>query len=409
VGGASPALFFGKAFRFENLPPERWPNVVILEFAINCQISWECVKQLDVLIHIIEQKYHSESLSAPSFIILELLRMTVPLPEVDMSVEDRVKALSLHSQGMEEKGYEPDFNRGTHAGFMLNALSRFYGHSYISNADVLYPAYTRHMLDSNCSTYFPYIHPPTNSHATEFGHKFLADSIIFPFLLAQMEIDTVLTKESIAVASPPSTINSVATDNNIGDSKDSTHDECSLYTHKDIKFFSPSAYSHNGILMQWDAWGLNQGEKQERTFDHLIVTDPKWAYIRIHDRDNNQCYGSYVKDAVVDLRIRAPSTCSLSTPCSLNVHTLNSWNMSYIGDASCVLYATNPKDGTLLQQIGEEVILKGNVIANTNIQLKDTEPQAHTIKSALFQKHNVLRCRNLGDLLTCFTTIQITS
>lgn len=173
-------------FRFEKLSPEHWPNVVILEFTVNCQVSWDCVRALDKLIHIIEQKYHGENLAAPAFIILELLRVTVPQPDAAMSAEDRVRALSAHAD--ERNGeYDSDFNRGTHGGFMQNAISRFYGHAFISNADVLYPAYTRQLLDSNCTTQFPYLHPYPNLHATELGHRLLAKSLIFPFLVSQME------------------------------------------------------------------------------------------------------------------------------------------------------------------------------------------------------------------------------
>lgn len=185
-------------------------------------------------------------------------------------------------------------------------------------------------------------------------------------------------------------------------------DECSMYTHKDIKFFSPSTYDHMGVLKQWDVWGLNANEKEQPSFDNLIVADPQWNYIRIHDRYNNQCYGSYIKDATIDLRIKAPLSCTATRPCTLSVITLNSWNVSYIGDVSCSLFATNPTYDTLIQQIGEEVVLKGNVIVNTNIPLKDTEPQEHVIfKNGLIHKHNLLRCKNLSDLLTCFAVIQL--
>ena len=73
IHGARPYIFIGDVYEFESWPTDRWPNTVIIEIAVNSEISWSTAKDLDNLIYLLNEKWIENGLNIPDILFLEFV------------------------------------------------------------------------------------------------------------------------------------------------------------------------------------------------------------------------------------------------------------------------------------------------------------------------------------------------
>lgn len=161
VSGHGPSI---SRLSFFDEPSSEWPNVVSLEYALNCEASsWDCVIGADNLINRINEQYHRANLTKPAYFFLEFFRTGYFYgdgwfysdqkglefdPKVvnitathETSVEvslSEIKDLAPHST----KGFGK-FGRGGIGGMYFLEMARFYGYPFISVKDALFPSFVR--------------------------------------------------------------------------------------------------------------------------------------------------------------------------------------------------------------------------------------------------------------------------
>lgn len=342
IGGCDPSCFYGEhtvTFPFEPKPIDQWPNVVILEFAVNCMPKWACTQNLNNLVQSLKERWAAVGLPPPGFMLLELFKLEWAVRSYDLSLEDKLQLLSAASDFSAFPITGLQFNKGTGGGVYLNAFARFHAYPLISLADALYPAFTRYFLDHNstvCSgrCIFPFF-DEDGGHISPLGAEFLAKELFVPFF--RRVINTV--------------------------SSDPRKTHCHLYD-KEVHMFPPQA-GHGKVLMSWWAFGRTGPGEYVNRLAFIAVNSTEWSFMKPakeHDDPHRWCYGSTVQGSTARFHFVAHAPkCSHPHKCTIHVHYLSSWNTSLIGDGSCELYRIR-SDHTTRKPIGQPMALPGNVI-----------------------------------------------
>jgi hypothetical protein len=340
--------------------------VIFLEYATNCFPHWTCARGHDQLIHYIMEKWSQRLLPPPAFIMIEMFRIDhyqTTHNENIKTVEEKIKSLSIKT--VEDINY-----RLSNGGMFMSAVARFYGIPYISLTDALYPAMTRHFLNNFEVPHtgqpqpFPYYYEV--GHINARGHYFLAESLILPLLLSELNREI----------KPGSRL-------------------CKhmyLFDH-DIRIFPADAYKTKVVVGLWKSWG-----SAINTLSQISSSHPQWQYesIRGHKEHGlHVCLESSVAGATVDFALNFTAG-SCAKGCNIAVTTLGSWNTSYVGHTACQLLELTPTGDTLL--MGAELLIDGNTDGN-GLTLKATTVHSHEIDSQSFLKtgEHILRCRNIDE------------
>ena len=117
MAARGPSYFCDVIFRFEKYENKNWPNLIILEFSINCSGDWSCAKETDRLIHIINDKYSHRNLEFPAYMILDINNIRSIMQPFEMNrnntAQDRIDRLNSFNDGSQ------GFNKGAVARISL--------------------------------------------------------------------------------------------------------------------------------------------------------------------------------------------------------------------------------------------------------------------------------------------------
>jgi len=394
IGGTGPTR---KRYPFEDDPPNRWPNIVTLEFAVNTPNQWSSAQMVDDLIFFLNAKYTEKSLPTPAYLIIELLTVRNFYPEETRHIWEfpdlKIKP-TLDSSGLNNLDTIPDFdpndemfNRGTMGGASIDALSRFYGYPLLSTADSLFPSFLRYYTTYSNKSMWPY--SKDGIHLSVLGGDTFVDHILFPFLLSELKPrDTDELYQNIT----------------------------SIYGKIDFRMFPRKTYA-GGFVERWASWGSDYNTLQHRIVPPVEGEKSTVSFMSTpgHADGRHTCYGGSSLNSVMKIGFNIhPSLLKNieeveSSPYRLRVGFVFSWNVSYIGKAVCTLFVTDPNDYVKkISQIGNSVHLdfssyRGRKVHDTTLR-EVTIPRNGTLGA----NSMVLECTNLiADRHTCIGSIAI--
>ena len=187
IPGTRPYIYIGDSYDFESWPTDRWPNTVIIELAVNSDVSWSTAKDLDNLIFLLNEKWLANGLSIPEVLLINFLDIRMPL--FSFHGEDTMEKREEFLNNLYDEKTGP-FNRGSGSQIYLDAFARFYSYPVLSVTDVLWPAFCRFFIETpvtpfrnsllkNFSLLWPYTYE--GLHPTCLGHEFIAENIVIRF------------------------------------------------------------------------------------------------------------------------------------------------------------------------------------------------------------------------------------
>mmetsp|Transcript_12055 Transcript_12055/g.18035 ORF Transcript_12055/g.18035 Transcript_12055/m.18035 type:complete len:491 (-) Transcript_12055:107-1579(-) len=391
-GGVDISFFIGETYIFEteSWASDRWPNVIIIESAINSEGSWITAQYIDNMLFNIFEKYHAKSLPRPDVVFLELFNVfwIVKSFEKNDTKVERIRHLSSFTAVPEQAEM---FNRGCRAGPYINALARFYSYPVLSAVDTLWPAFTRFFIQNKVISYdLPHeenngeltVWPYTSEgvHLSCKGHEFVGNDILIRFFVDQLR--------------PRSS------DHPNMNSTDAEHPE------NEIRMFSPSTYQT--LINRWSTWGINQNQLSAIT-EHTVgwnLTFLDHGNHRFHD--GHDCYGARgTTNSKAIFKIPTPRYCQT---CKIGISYLHSWNRSYIGNVSCSLYTLPHRNNRHIPS-SKSIIANETILINSSIHngqaVKITAPMETKFETPLRRGMYRVECSKLDDKFACFATINV--
>lgn len=380
---------------FEGLDTSKWPNVVILEFAVNFD-GLESIKALDQLVGFMNQKYTAKELPIPSYLVFELFRVssfynwkeTFHDPTCNETViEHNPNITNLQPP----EGIHPGdfgFNHGSKDGMYLSMFARFYRIPLISVVDALWPSFVRYYDTHLTCSQWPFTRDGV--HLSPFG----ANYNFFARMLAR--------PEPIA---------------------HSLEARKTLFADLQARLFDPSLYRLPESIAEFHTWGVNVPD----TLNYIIV--PKlttgFALQRFphHEHDDHHlCYGSVEPEAVLTLALGVPASyfkhhrTEHRVLVQVQLGLVFSWNASLVGDLTCTTHLLNTTHYDDPNQPMELQTLQGTtpLIIHTNPHtVRDTTPHTVTLTSPLvfpipqLDSMYALQCKKLDSRLTCFASLSL--
>jgi hypothetical protein len=440
-GGMAGTGPIRRKFAFETaMPVDRWPNVIILEYAINCRHGWECVQDLEMLIAFMNDKYVQRKLPLPHYIIFELLDLQSYYlnwefehtgfnfkEECDDIVIENNPMVSVLTPPFFDPNHKGQgFNHGDQKGPFISTLANFYRYPMISIANSMWPSFVRYyQTHLNCSMW-PYSHDG-RMHLSTWGFQYVVDNIFTPFFVNRQKYFQLLQYELPEEEK----------------TKRLKEMERTEYADKVGKMFplTSSFYKVGGIIGEWSSWG-----HQQNTLDEFLLGGPggkEFSFKPVneqHDDGGHICYRSESPLAVFRTLLPLPeryfwdlaSHLQNNVVVTLSLEMIHSWNKTFIGDLSCQVYQSSITDGnvfrtTYLSSSGRNIepdnemyahpvlptpkIIHGNKFPHhrdAHHELHDTVPRLTVLTAELTFGNYMLECKKMDPRVICITKVTLT-
>ena len=184
----------------------------------------------------------------------------------------------------------------------------------------MWPSFVRYFLAGNDTSSQLWPFSEDGRHLSVLGAAFAVDKVILPFFKHEMSTKRASEKEKAASFAM---------------------NQSSIYS-EDIRMFPRESYPEDTLIGSWGSWkGL-----ASRPFSDIVAPTIGWGDVRTlyHEHDDNHiCYGSTGSEQPARFKIEALYRhCTEKFPCTLKLTYIHSWNVSYIGDASCNVYTISP-------------------------------------------------------------------
>ena len=390
VGGEPIDQFIGEVYEFESWPPSRWPNIILIETALNSDFSWDTSLKIDNLIFLLQEKWRAQNLSRPDILFLELFSVGWIANKFEGSELQQKRVAHLNSfnavDGLSEK-----FNRGCRGSPYINAVARcFYSYPMLSAADTLFPSFVRFFVKNPLDysygdvghdnrTIWPYTHDGV--HLSCKGHLFVGSEILIPFFRTQMK------KKSHG-----------------GGHHRSTHREPISVEEHGIRLFSPSLYVK--VVVKWISYDSTSREGMWNPIKESTGWNMTFVDNGHHHRgDGHDCYGARgLVRGKATFQFKAPSFC---TSCKVGLAYIHSWNESFVGDVECKLMKKT-ETGDSMKALGsndDTIYLKGSRYNSASVV--GIVPRETLFPAALDGGEYVIECAKQDDRFSCFTALTV--
>jgi hypothetical protein len=168
--------------------------------------------------------------------------------------------------------------------------------------------------------------------------------------------------------------------------------------------FLRSEYAITSVRVDYRSWGPDITHNLKDIIDKRTSASFHMQSSLRHKNDNDHiCFGSTIKDSTVVFRIKTDSdNVKHEMFLTLGLGYLHSWNQSYVGDAECQLFRSDPQCTEFREAESNKVVLVGN--SHLGSPVRDTTPRESIIaKATITAGCHLLRCRNIDGRLSCFT------
>ena len=401
---------------FDEIPRDFWPNVVILEFSINCDNRGRQVQDpvgcLDKLINSIREKYRFQSLDEPYFMSLELFRIDPwifkPFPgkENVMTRVDTFGAADVDADNLK-------MDRGCPCCKFLTSVSRFYGIPYVSNADALFPAFTRFYLNNTATdwtqTVLRWKYFLDGGHLNHLGGFFVSFKLILPYIFRKIE------RAEIRAEHNPLSHSFVKRRYNLYD--------------YDLRLYESNYYA-NGVLLEWSIWGsqLNLTNVLPASISAHIATQtvkkdinflqysssPKDSWKIVSTKEHigkpdllHNCYGGKQVGSKALFHFHAPEECGKKFTCKVYMDYIHSWNMKHFGDTKCSLFSIYSSSHATTP-IGHDLDIIGH-LGGEGKTMQTTVPLSHMVTDQnIVGGSYLLQCQVMVEKrVSCIPRVQI--
>ena len=374
ISGCNPVTYIGMRYSFEDDPPEKWPNVVLLEFTVNYYHEYSVSEDVDALIQTMRFRYKQKQLPDPDFMFLELFSMEWHLKAYMGHGYDKLASLSNTTiPPMRDERTNGHF-RGCPRCKDFREVATFYGYPTISYRDMMFPAFVRYYLNTN-GTFNdnPWVFTYEGSHLRPVATQLLVDQLMVPFF------NEVMT--------PREELPEV---------------ERTMYGGVNVRMY-PAAL-RNMQLLSLSTLTLYDTKSSSQK---LLKAAKKSSGYTLNARKEvrgrlfgNECYGSNNQSAVLNVDLTVPSECSSFGNCKVSMEFIHSWNISHFGPAHCELRQRNAKVILESMQINVTKSSSGAV-------MKHTAPMTSQFRSVLKPGKYSVGCSKSDDRLTCFSGVSI--
>jgi hypothetical protein len=343
VSGSGPMM---TRYRFESWPVHLWPNVVSMEYMVNCgAFGWGCEESIETVIQYIRAKYTKNHVSPPVFLFLELFRAETiyswqgkehlkldklqrpndPHCEVNISLSEVNRNISWFTPHPLQHHFN---NRGSENSLFLTEFARFYNYPILSVRDAFYPSFVRFFAKHDVCVPWPMT--KDGVHLSRFGSHIFVKHIFKPFLHQVIRDQLQYNSNNIASSLPiQSDIAEIAaTDAN------PTPATC---------FFPKDRYRAGELIAERRSWGFNIDYNNQ--LKHSILYNHGFTFTDLRNhRDGGHSYlGATAKDSIVQLDANIPDRFlvqstkeeQMKMQFEIEISYLHSWDESYIGDAEC--------------------------------------------------------------------------
>lgn len=404
ISGHGPTI---TKLSFESeLSPSQWPNVILMEYSVNCNSEWNCIYETKSVIRYYETLYQRHNISAPSFVFLELFRNGLYvlnaaetkafsyLKQIKNTCDQYqiVKDHNLNTTAFVTLGSTYNY-RGSAFGMQLLEFARYNSYPILSFTDALFPSFVRFM----------------DNHLTCASWPLTSDGVHFDGLGLTIIVDVMLDFFR----------------HNIDKALSRTHEDASLSTRhhssggaassylkllqSHLPLFALSNFDSGDLLMQHRQWGTNI--PYDEWLQHIIKRNQGFhaTYLQHHDDGRHECYGSTETNATIELAVGVRNSYVVNYPESekaklrfkVMLGYLHSWNTSYVGDMKCRFYAMEEGKKLLF-----DTVIHGNTYHHQAVQ--DSTPKLIELTSHLTLGEHILQCSPVQTgRLACITSVSI--
>lgn len=291
--GFGPVLFLGKKYAFEEWNTDRWPNVIIVDASVNMGAYPPILPLLEKLVQFFAWKYHDRGLSSPDIMFYNMPHLKEMFREPFMNTtEERLAYVKKYpSIPFVFAGDEFIYQIGSHYHFPV-----------LSYGNATHAAGLRHFIEYGNfeSPKWLYSNDGVHMSCPPFnGTKFGNDNLLMPFFRAVM----VPRKDDKLV---------------------------------DFNIAHPRLLPPSPILIE--SLTYYAGERVHSMFELTTAIAEKSQWKEMPLQHFAYCVGSSDAGAVGEAHIIVPAECTDRRGCRMQLSFIHSWNMSYIGNASCTLH-----------------------------------------------------------------------
>lgn len=362
--GFGPSIYTGKKMAFEETTPVAlWPNIVIVDCSVNMSPDAEgTIRELDKLVQFLAWKWHGRGLPTPDILfynmphLKNLYRMLEEKPMEDR--KDREAYVAQYS-----------FIRDVFVNDeTIRQFAKHYHFPVVSFGNATYAAGLRHFVEFGSMTKPKWPYSDDGIHMSCLpgnGTRFGREKLLVPFFRAvmaprQSNVDNKLVDYGVTVdrlvPSGPLLIETVS------------------------YFAGLNAHSTNDL-------------------EEAFLSHSEWRRIQLNHGE--YCIGSRNASAVGEATVFIPSDCTKERGCRLQLTFLRSWNVSYVGNASCSVHYHPNRDHagvrlTSLHIDGQEGNQKATIPVKSEFDVNVTAG------------HHTIKCVNLiQDRLSCMFGIHV--
>ena len=415
--GAPVSTFIGEVYEFESWSPCRWPNVNIIETAVNSHFGWQTAKYLDNLIFLLQEKWLSKDIPEPNFLFLELFNI-VHIAKAFIGSELQENRFA-HLNSFDESNQK--FNRGCPGGPFINALARFYSYPMLSAVDPLWPSFLRFFLKNNPlyhsygdfsqknRTLWPYTYD--GIHLSCKGHAFVGNEILVPFFKRQLKGKKTHNPRPVEGA------------DDLGDENDLKIISNNITNR--VRMFSPSLYVR--AVTKWSSF---LSSSNRRGMWSPIKENSEWNITFLDNGrhikgDGHDCYGSIGPSKSNGIfHFKVPTFC---TSCKVGLTYIHSWNESFVGDVRCEMLKIVSTGPTTSNSTAMEVAMNNgstairqqsvSLGANGTMYLKGSRHSSAPVKGSVPLEsffpadvqtgEYIIECAKQDERFSCFTGIAV--
>ena len=391
--GRGPRDYVGNVLAFEGLPLAQWPNVLLLEFAVNCQekADWTTARDLDALVRSMRRKWSDRGLASPEFLFFELFTVEWLVNRAAALPEDRlaqINNISLHLEWSPTGSI--GFDRGVSGSLQITTFARFYAIPLLSWADVAFPSWLRHWVGPgyvNSTNQLWALCATDGTHLSLRGQELAATRLLGGFFLDQLRSRN-------------------------GEAPRRRRSNDSHIYDVDLHLFASTPEEFT--VARFTSWGLQPNtttapvRQQHNTVNTLAPTvlrpptSPSFQFMhaphrRQHVDTGHTCLGSSEPGA--EAHFAVPVACT--APCKVLVSTLHSWNSEYVGNVACGLVHA------VTRAVIANVTIAGAVDGTGSRMKQWTVPMSTVVKTDVSPGNYTLQCVKLDHLFVCIDTLTV--
>lgn len=411
-----------------NLPPSKWPNVIVMEYVVNCNEGWLCVQGIERVRTYYERIYAHHNISMPDIVFLELFRAGAEIgPGIDCN---HSLLLDYHNENYTHRVVEQSLNhgfqyqdRGAQFTMQLAEYARFNRYPILSFTDAFFPSAVRFIDSHQSCSIWPFARD--NVHIQGEG-ELHAIHLLLNFFKQRIYHHLKQLEKAKQASSALSGNNS--TSGGSGISSVTSLPVATAHVHHDVskveaslRIFGNYIYASGEVVTQYRMWGPSISFNED--FRHVLKEAHGFhaTFLQRHDDGKHRCVGSTKKgdktlilaEAHPMYMYRFPELDRPKLRFTLVLGVLHSWNRTYIGSMQCNVYVAKTVIQNSKYEKESDTPIASQLIVGYEYKhqpVRDSTPKNVVLTANLTAGPHLIECENLEDhRLGCISHLAIYS